>query len=81
MQSTEACVPFRQDTFGHLLNKQGKWHTLPKAMDPKQRQGILDEVVKASSFLTAKECHHGVLVGVGLRKIVTPANTTGTLIA
>ena len=80
MQSTEAGVPFRQDTFGHLLNNQGKWTTLPKTMDDKQRQGILEEVVMASAFLTAKECH-GVIVGVGLRKIITPANTTGTLIA
>ena len=80
MQGTEACVPFKIDTFGHLKNTSGKWSTLPKSMDPKQRQGILDDIVKAASFLTSKECH-GIRVGVGLRKMLTPANTTGSLVA
>ena len=80
MQSTEACVPFRMDTFGHLKNASGKWSLLPKTMDPKQRQVILDDIVKASSFLTNKECH-GIRVGVGLKKMLTPPGTTGTLVA
>ena len=80
MQSTEACVPFRIDTFGHIKNSSSKWTLLPKAMDPKQRQGILDDIVKAASFLTSKECH-GIRVGVGLKKMITPAGTTGTLVA
>ena len=80
MQSTEACVPFRMDTFGHLKNASGKLSLLPKSMGPKQRQIILDDIVKASSFLTSKECH-GIRVGVGLRKMLTPPGTTGTLVA
>ena len=80
MQSTEACVPFRIDTFGHLKNLNGKWSVHPKNMNVEQRDGILQDIVKAASFLTSKECH-GVKVGVGLRKMLTPASTTGTLIA
>ena len=80
MQSTEACVPFRIDTFGHLKNNKGDWGVHPKSMESKQRDGILQDIVKAASFLTSKE-RHGIKVGVGLRKMLTPANTTGTLIA
>ena len=80
MQSTEACVPFRIDTFGHLKKHKGVWSVHPKSMETKQRDGILQDIVKAASFLTSKECH-GIKVGVGLRKMLTPANTTGTLIA
>ena len=80
MQSTEACVPFRIDTFGHLKNLNGKWSVHPKNMNVKQRDGILQDIIKAASFLTSKECH-GIKVGVGLRKMLTAANTTGTLVA
>ena len=80
MQSTEACVPFKIETFGHLRNHRGKWTRLPKHMADDQIKGILQNVVIASQFLTAKECH-GIRVGIGLKKMFTPEGSTGTLVA
>ena len=80
MESTEACVPFRIDTYGYVKDNKGAWKVLPKVMNEEQRKGILDDVVLAASFLTAKECH-GIKVGTGLKKMITPAGTTGSLIA
>ncbi|CAE7229802.1 RE1, partial [Symbiodinium sp. CCMP2456] len=80
MQSTEACIPFKIETFGHLRNHRGKWSRLPKHMAEEQITGILQDVVTASQFLTAKQCH-GIRVGVGLKKMFTPEGSTGTLVA
>ena len=80
MQSTEACVPFKIETFGHLRNRRGKWVRLPKQMSEEQITGILNDIVMASQFLTAKECH-GIRVGTGLKKMFTPEGSTGTLVA
>ncbi|CAE7280604.1 RE2, partial [Symbiodinium microadriaticum] len=80
MESTEACVPFRIDTYGYVKDNRGTWKVLPKSMNDAQRNGILDDIVLAARFLTTKECH-GIKVGVGLKKMLTPAGTTGTLIA
>ena len=77
MESVEACVPFRIDTYGHLRNNKHKWVKLPRTMGDQQRKTIF---ALAAQFLTAKPCH-GIRVGVGLKKMVTPATTTGTLIA
>ncbi|CAE7665697.1 unnamed protein product [Symbiodinium sp. CCMP2592] len=80
MESAEACVPFRIDTYGHVKDIHGNWKVLPKTMGTTQRDGILSDIVAAANFLTSKECH-GIKVGVGLKKMITPAGTTGTLIA
>ena len=80
MQSTEAMVPYRIDTYGHLKNHRGKWTTLPTSLPQEQRQRILSDVTCAAKFLTAKECH-GIRVGIGLKKMLTPEGTTGTLVA
>ncbi|CAE7765903.1 RE2 [Symbiodinium sp. KB8] len=80
MESVEACVPFRIDTYGHVKDNHGNWKVLPKTMNEPQRQGILEDIVLAARFLTSKACH-GIKVGVGLKKMLTPALTTGTLVA
>ena len=80
MQSTEATVPFRVDTFGHLKNASGAWIRLPKGMTTQQMDEIYDDIVLAARFLTTKQCH-GIQVAVGVKKIHPPANTTGTLVA
>ena len=80
MDSVEACVPHRIDTFGHLKNNRGKWTTLPRTMGEEQRSKLLEDIALAARFLTDKPCH-GIRVGTGLRKMVTFAGTTGTLVA
>eukprot|EP00439_Symbiodinium_sp_Y106_P004476 s9466_g1.t1 len=80
MQSVEACVPFKIETFGHLRNRRGKWTRLPKHMGEEQLTAILADIVTAAQFLTAKTCH-GIRVGVGLKKMFTPEGSTGTLVA
>ncbi|CAE7272753.1 RE1 [Symbiodinium natans] len=80
MESVEACVPFRIDTYGHLKNNRDKWVKLPRSLGEAQQKAIFNDIVSAAQFLTAKPCH-GIRVGVGLKKMVTPARTTGTLIA
>ena len=80
MESTEATVPYRIDTFGYVKNHSGKWHLLPKGMSDNQINDILEDVRSAAQFLTNKECH-GIKVGVGLKKMITTPGTTGTLIA
>ena len=49
-------------------------------MDERKRKEILNDVILAATFLTDKVCH-GMLTGVGLKKITTPGRTTGTLVA
>ena len=67
MDSVEACVPYRIDTFGHLRNNRGKWTTLPRSMNDGQRSKLLEDIVLAARFLTDKPCH-GIRVGTGLWK-------------
>ncbi|OLQ14518.1 hypothetical protein AK812_SmicGene1358 [Symbiodinium microadriaticum] len=80
MQSTEATVPFRVDTFGYLKNSSGTWVRIPKTMATQQQNEIYDDIVLASKFLTDKECH-GIQVAVGVKKIHPHPGTTGTLVA
>ena len=45
-----------------------------------QIHGNLQDVVPGSLCLTTKECH-GIRVGAGLKKMITPEGATGTLVA
>ena len=80
MQSTEANVPYRVDTFGHLKNSSGSWIRMPKTMNQQQQDEIYKDIVSAAQFLTAKTCH-GIQVAVGVKKIHPHPGTTGTLVA
>ena len=80
MEHTEKMVPYKIETMGHLRNHRNKWHVLPKHVTKKQQEEILNDVVSAAKFLTSKTCH-GVRLGRGLRKMVTPEGSTGTLVA
>ena len=80
MRTAEDMVPFTTETYGYLRNNYGKWLMAPKSMEEKKRKDIMDDIILTASFLTEKECH-GVQLANGVRKILTPAGSIGTLIS
>ena len=81
MQSTEACVPL-QDRYLRLPPEPSWEVDLPADEDVEGTGSshFSTIILCAAKFLTSKECH-GVRVGVGLKKMLTPEGTTGTLVA